>query len=208
MQNGCVHCGEYQRWKQKEEKDPQFPGETQTVGKLKYNKEEWSYLWYPDFPAGLQEVLHISPTLGHAELGLEREPWREKTEGWGRLSSSAQTDRDLPRQAREHGCPRLNWGECDWRGGRAQLHPSETVPGPQGGWASVGSRCSEENRTKIIAEVMQIINSSNITLQVLKQRNLKMVWILLLRLNDIKWFWEWSLALEPTVVQWLSHLPV
>lgn len=53
------------------------------MGKLKYNK--WSYLWYPDFPAGLQEVLHISPTLGHAELGLERESYRhdvkKKAEG-------------------------------------------------------------------------------------------------------------------------------
>lgn len=39
----------------------------------KYNDEKWSYLWYPHFPAGLQEVLHISLTLGHAELGLERE---------------------------------------------------------------------------------------------------------------------------------------
>lgn len=135
------------------------------------NNDKCSYLWYPDFPAGLQEVLNISPTLGHAELGLERvvQTWSEKTEGGGRLSSSAQTEWILPRQARECGCQPLNGGECDWRGGRAQLHPSEMVPGPQGGWASVGSRCSEEERNKVIAEVMQIINSSNKTLQVFKE---------------------------------------
>lgn len=30
-----------------------------------------SYLWYTQLFAGIQEVLHISPTLGHAEFGLE-----------------------------------------------------------------------------------------------------------------------------------------
>lgn len=53
------------------------------MGKLKNNDEKWFYLCYPDFPAGLQEVLHISPTLGHAELGLGRAVASgcEKTEG-------------------------------------------------------------------------------------------------------------------------------
>lgn len=30
-----------------------------------------SYLGHADLSAGIQEVLHIPPTLGHAELGLE-----------------------------------------------------------------------------------------------------------------------------------------
>lgn len=30
-----------------------------------------SYLWYAYFSTGIQKVLHIPPTLGHAEFGLE-----------------------------------------------------------------------------------------------------------------------------------------
>lgn len=163
--HGTVNYGEYQRWKQKEEKEPPFPEATQAVGKLKYTDVRWSYLRYPGFPAGLQEVLHIPPTLGHAELGLEesRTDTMSKTEGWERLSSSAQTEGEIPRQARERGCRRLNGGGRDWPGGRAQPHPSETDPGPQGGSASVGSRCSGENVIKVTAEVTQIINSSHQT---------------------------------------------
>lgn len=57
--------------------------------------------------------------------------------------SPEQTERGLPQQVRERGCQKPSEGERDWRGGRARLHPSGTVPGPRGGWASAGSRCSE-----------------------------------------------------------------